>query len=192
MQQAEGVDSRYRIKTQQVDVPDGAQLRASGQLRMLVAVLALGAILLFVAVSVADALTNLRTERTRRARGDRRPTVCPRWTETTGWPALPSTGRHLPTAAVWRTCPSGRSDAGPAYESLAVVTPSYAPDLELCRDLNRSVLEWTPADVHHHIIVPRRDERAVRLPARTAHRASGRSTSCSRAGCWPCRAPTRG
>jgi Family of unknown function (DUF6492) len=42
--------------------------------------------------------------------------------------------------------------------SLAIVTPSYALDLELCRDLNRSVLEWTPADVQHHIIVPRRDE----------------------------------
>lgn len=40
---------------------------------------------------------------------------------------------------------------------LAVLTPSYAPDLELCRDLNRSVMEWTPDDVQHHIIVPRRD-----------------------------------
>ena len=41
--------------------------------------------------------------------------------------------------------------------TLAVITPSYALDLELCRDLNRSVLEWTPTDVQHHIIVPRRD-----------------------------------
>jgi hypothetical protein len=41
--------------------------------------------------------------------------------------------------------------------SLAVLTPSYAPDLELCRTLNRSVLDWTPPDVTHHIIVPRRD-----------------------------------
>jgi uncharacterized protein DUF6492 len=40
---------------------------------------------------------------------------------------------------------------------LALLTPSYAPDLELCRDLNRSVLRWTPPDVSHHIIVPRRD-----------------------------------
>lgn len=40
---------------------------------------------------------------------------------------------------------------------LAVLTPSYAPDFELCRDLNRSVLEWTPPDVHHHVLVPRRD-----------------------------------
>jgi hypothetical protein len=39
----------------------------------------------------------------------------------------------------------------------AVLTPSYAPDFELCRDLNRSVLEWTTPDVRHHIIVPRQD-----------------------------------
>jgi hypothetical protein len=39
----------------------------------------------------------------------------------------------------------------------AVITPSYAPDFELCRDLNRSVLRWTPPDVTHHIITPSRD-----------------------------------
>jgi hypothetical protein len=42
-------------------------------------------------------------------------------------------------------------------DKLAVLTPSYAPDLELCRDLNRSVLEWTPPDVVHHVVVPARD-----------------------------------
>lgn len=63
MQKAEGVDPTYWIKSQQVDAPDGAELRASGQLRMLVGVLALGAVLLFVIVSVADALTTLRRER---------------------------------------------------------------------------------------------------------------------------------
>jgi hypothetical protein len=67
MQQAEGVDSKYRIKVRQVDAPDGAPLRASGQLRMLAGVLALGAVLLFVVVSVADALTTLRGERMGRA-----------------------------------------------------------------------------------------------------------------------------
>jgi hypothetical protein len=41
--------------------------------------------------------------------------------------------------------------------TLAVITPSYAPDLELCRDLNRSVLECTPAAVRHHIVVRRRE-----------------------------------
>lgn len=40
---------------------------------------------------------------------------------------------------------------------LAVITPSYAPDIELCRDLNRSVLAFTSQPVMHHIIVPRRD-----------------------------------
>jgi hypothetical protein len=63
MQQARGVDSDYRIKAQQVEAPDEAQLQASGQLRMLVGVLALGAVLLFVVVSVADALTTVRMER---------------------------------------------------------------------------------------------------------------------------------
>jgi hypothetical protein len=66
-QQKEGVDPRYRIKARQVNAPDGAQLRASGQLRMLVGVLALGAVLLFVVVSVADALTTLRRERMEQA-----------------------------------------------------------------------------------------------------------------------------
>jgi Family of unknown function (DUF6492) len=44
-----------------------------------------------------------------------------------------------------------------ALTTLAVLTPSYAPDYELCRDLNRSVLAFTPSEVHHHIIVPARD-----------------------------------
>jgi hypothetical protein len=40
---------------------------------------------------------------------------------------------------------------------LAVITPSYAPDLELCADLNESVLLRTPDSVKHYIVVPRRD-----------------------------------
>jgi hypothetical protein len=63
MQQAEGVDPGYWIKAQQVEFPARAQLKASGQLRMLVGVLVLGAVLLFVVVSVANALTSLRAER---------------------------------------------------------------------------------------------------------------------------------
>jgi hypothetical protein len=66
-QQAEGVDPRYRIKARPVDPPDDALLRASGQLRMLVGVLAFGVVLLFVVVSAADALTTLRAERMGRA-----------------------------------------------------------------------------------------------------------------------------
>jgi hypothetical protein len=67
MQKADGVDPKYWIKAQQVEAPDHAELRASSQLRMLVGVLALGAVLLFVVVSVADALTTLRSERRRPA-----------------------------------------------------------------------------------------------------------------------------
>ena len=40
---------------------------------------------------------------------------------------------------------------------MEVLTPSYGPDFELCRDLNRSVLRHGPADVVHRIVVPRRD-----------------------------------
>jgi Family of unknown function (DUF6492) len=40
---------------------------------------------------------------------------------------------------------------------IAVITKSFAPDFELCADLHRSVLEYTPDSVHHHIIVPRQD-----------------------------------
>lgn len=62
MQHAQGVDPRYRIKTSQVNAPDSAQLRASAQVRPLVAVLALGAVLMFIAVSVAEAVRSLRME----------------------------------------------------------------------------------------------------------------------------------
>ena len=70
MQKDEGVASDYEITTQQVEPPTDAQLRASSQARTLVAVLALGGVLLFVVVSVADALTNLRIERRERAAWD--------------------------------------------------------------------------------------------------------------------------
>ncbi|MCB5294131.1 DUF6492 family protein [Arthrobacter sp. SO3] len=41
---------------------------------------------------------------------------------------------------------------------LAILTPSYGPDAELCADLNRSVMEMTD-DVEHHIVVPHSDRR---------------------------------
>jgi hypothetical protein len=72
MQQARGVDPGYRIESQLVNAPDDAELKASGQLRVLIAVLALGAVLLFVVVSVGDALTALRMERMKPA-GPSRP-----------------------------------------------------------------------------------------------------------------------
>jgi hypothetical protein len=40
---------------------------------------------------------------------------------------------------------------------MAVITPSFAPDFELCSDLNRSVLAYSPDSVRHHIIVPASD-----------------------------------
>jgi hypothetical protein len=57
----QGIDPRFRIKPNEVDPPDRAELKASGQLRMLVGVFGLGALLLFIVVSVADALTTLRS-----------------------------------------------------------------------------------------------------------------------------------
>ncbi len=46
---------------------------------------------------------------------------------------------------------------GEPMADLAVITPSYAPDLELCSDLHESVLRNTPESVKHYIITPRRD-----------------------------------
>jgi hypothetical protein len=40
---------------------------------------------------------------------------------------------------------------------ITVITPSFAGDFELCADLHRSVLDYSPATVHHQIIVPRKD-----------------------------------
>jgi hypothetical protein len=41
--------------------------------------------------------------------------------------------------------------------TFTVVTPSYAGDYELCRDLHSSVRDNTSDDTTHHIIVPKRD-----------------------------------
>lgn len=45
---------------------------------------------------------------------------------------------------------------------MSIITPSFAPDFELCADLHRSVLECSPESVHHHIIVPRSDLKLFR------------------------------
>jgi hypothetical protein len=53
---------------------------------------------------------------------------------------------------------------------MTVVTPSYAPDFELCVDLNRSVLQFAPDCVEHHILVPRSDfSLFARLAGRRTH-----------------------
>ena len=63
LQKEQEVDPRYRITARHVEGPDGAQLQASGQLRMLIAVLALGTIALFVVVSITEGLSSLQRER---------------------------------------------------------------------------------------------------------------------------------
>jgi hypothetical protein len=65
LQASKGVEGRYRIETQRVVAPENAEQRVSGKLRALVGVFAMGAILLFVVISAAEALTTLRTERTK-------------------------------------------------------------------------------------------------------------------------------
>lgn len=40
---------------------------------------------------------------------------------------------------------------------IAIVTPSFSRDFDLCRTLNRSVLEFLPSNVRHYIFVDRRD-----------------------------------
>jgi hypothetical protein len=40
---------------------------------------------------------------------------------------------------------------------LAFVTPSYAPDFELCRDLHASLLQHTDETVVHHVVAPNCD-----------------------------------
>jgi hypothetical protein len=50
-----------------------------------------------------------------------------------------------------------RPKGGRAVTRMAVITPSFAPDLELCARLNRSLLALSPESVIHDIVVPRRD-----------------------------------
>jgi hypothetical protein len=41
--------------------------------------------------------------------------------------------------------------------TMSVVTPSYRPDLELCRDLHASVRRFGPPAIHHCVVVPTKD-----------------------------------
>jgi capsular polysaccharide biosynthesis protein len=69
MQRDRGVDKDYRIKTEAVVPAHGAKLKPSGKLRSLVAVFVLGTVLLFMAMSILDALSVLR-QQWARGRGD--------------------------------------------------------------------------------------------------------------------------
>jgi capsular polysaccharide biosynthesis protein len=62
MQEVRRVDKLYRIKAEAVVGAHDATLKASGKLRALVAVFALGTILMFIVVSVLDAISALRAE----------------------------------------------------------------------------------------------------------------------------------
>jgi hypothetical protein len=62
LQKGQRVNKEYMIKAIELDTPNKAQLQASGKLRTLVAVLALGVILLFVVVSVTEAMEKRRMD----------------------------------------------------------------------------------------------------------------------------------
>jgi hypothetical protein len=60
MQRARGVDKRYRIAAEPVVGAHDAKLKPSGKARSLVAVFVLGTILMFMAISILDAVVALR------------------------------------------------------------------------------------------------------------------------------------
>lgn len=62
VQTAQHVDPRYMIKAQQVVAPNSPKQQISSKLRPFIVVLAIGAILLLLAVSAAEALDRLRAE----------------------------------------------------------------------------------------------------------------------------------
>ena len=68
VQASQGVDPQYMIHTQRVVAPDSPTQQVSSTLRPLVAVLAIGAILLLLAISAAEALDTVRTEWNKRVR----------------------------------------------------------------------------------------------------------------------------
>ena len=63
IQSAQLVDDRYRVKAVQTEAVQGAQLKESSRLRSLLGVLGAGLVLLFVAVSIGEAIRSLRKER---------------------------------------------------------------------------------------------------------------------------------
>lgn len=77
IQEQEFVNERYLIRAVRVEATDQARLRVSSRLRSLVAVLGLGTFLLFVLVSVADAIragTAVRRVERKKRRAGRRST----------------------------------------------------------------------------------------------------------------------
>ena len=66
MQAVRNVDKGYRITAEPVVTAHNATMKASGKLRALIGVFALGTILMFIAISFLDAVSTLRAERLRR------------------------------------------------------------------------------------------------------------------------------
>lgn len=103
MQEARGVAPKYRITSQLLVGARQATPKASGKVRGLVAVLALGGILLFLAVSVMDAITILR-----RREVDLDAEVDPTEHESTPHPASDDLDRA--EGSVMRQAPDGPSN----------------------------------------------------------------------------------
>ena len=66
LQQAQGTDDTYLVRAVEVDPPSSATEKVSSRLRSMLAVLALGAVVVFVAVSIGEAFENVKRERTAR------------------------------------------------------------------------------------------------------------------------------
>ena len=60
-----------------------------------------------------------------------------------------------------RVGPGGAPPLGSRPE-MVVITPTYAPDLDLFSDLHESVLRWFPSDVRHVVAADDRDVRLFR------------------------------
>jgi hypothetical protein len=106
-----GVDKTYQVSAQEVVGAQAAQMKASGKLRSLVAVIVLGTIMLFMAISVLDAVGVLRAEwRQRKAGGPA--------TATGGRPhAAPPVMLHPTPPPVRGPVKGGGWDSGPALQS---------------------------------------------------------------------------
>jgi hypothetical protein len=63
MQAAQGTDKKYMVTAELVDAPTSAHEQTSSRVRSAVAILGLGALLLFLAVSIGEAFDNMKRER---------------------------------------------------------------------------------------------------------------------------------
>jgi hypothetical protein len=66
IQAAQGTDEQYMVKAVEVDPPTSATQKSSSRLRSMLAVLGLGALLLFVMISIAEAFDSVKRERIER------------------------------------------------------------------------------------------------------------------------------